>query len=83
MTQYIPAAPGDATHGFTITPGATVFSPPLSSIWVPSTGNITLLMMGDTVAVTLTAAPVGMITGILVQQITAFSGSTGSLIGFS
>ena len=78
-TQFIPSAPGDATHAVAITAGATVYNPPFSSLYIPSSATLTFIMSNDTVAVTISAPPIGMLTGFLIKEITACPAGT---IGF-
>lgn len=82
MTQYIPTAPGDATHSVIIV-GNVIYSPPLSSIFFGASGSITFLMAGDTNLVILSNVPAGtLLKGLLVQKVTNFTGTPASLRGF-
>lgn len=84
VAQYIPSAPGDATHAVAITPSdTTVYSPPLSQLYLPVTGAVAVLLSGDTVPVTLATAAAGMLSGFLIQKVMA-TGTTPStnIVGF-
>jgi hypothetical protein len=55
-----PFAGGPAVRGVTIVPSDTVDLPsPTRGIWVGGGGNLAVILAGDTVAITLTAVPIG------------------------
>lgn len=83
-TQYIPSAPGDAAHALALTPSdTTIYSPPLSQLYLPVTGAVTVLLLGDTVPVLLTTAPAGMLSGFLIQKVMATGTSPlTNIVGF-
>lgn len=82
-TQYIPSAPGDATHAVTVVPSdTTIFSPPLSQLYVGVAGDLSILMMGDTVPVLLKAAPLGMLSGMLIQKVMTTGTAATTMVGF-
>lgn len=75
-----PIAPGVRLNAVAVTPGATIFNPPLTALYVGGAGNITITM-AQTGSVTLTAVPAGtMLKDIAILSVTA-AAATG-LIGF-
>jgi hypothetical protein len=58
LAPNVPTAPSGARiHGMAITPGTTVYSPPLTSLWIGVSGSLVVTLAGDTVAVTIPLVP--------------------------
>lgn len=65
-----------------ITPGSTVYSPPLQWLWVGSTGNIAIQGVTDASPVTILNVPVGPLALPYPVGMIPTSGTTaGSMIG--
>jgi hypothetical protein len=77
----IGVAPGPGSHLVAITPSdSTVLNPALRTLWIGGAGNLALLAVGDTVAVTLTVPAAGAkIDFVLVQKVMA-TNTTATLI---
>jgi hypothetical protein len=71
-------APATATRGFAITPSdSTVFTTNRPRmIWVGGTGNVAVMMAGDTVAITFTAVPAGTMLPVNVTRVMAATTAT-------
>lgn len=55
-------SPGPPVHGVVVVPSDTVdLASPCRAIWVGVAGDVAVILAGDTAAVTLKAAPVGML----------------------
>ena len=77
-----PVGPGPAPHLFAITPSdSTVFATPTRYIYVGGAGNVAIKGAGDTVAVTLTAVPVGTMLEVCAQQVMATNTTATNLVG--
>ncbi len=76
-------APGAAIHLVAITKSdSTIYNPPLTSLYVGGTGDVALLAYGDTVAVTLSAVPVGKtITEVLISKVMSTNTSATLMVG--
>lgn len=84
VTQVANPAPGAGTRGLTIVPAdATVFSPPLTGLYVGGAGDVVVVMANDLVGapVTLKAVPVGTYLNICVSRVMAATAAT-FLVGF-
>lgn len=75
---------GTASHAVVVTKSdTTIYSPPLSALYVGGAGNVAVLLSGDTVPVTLTAPPVGtMLTNMSIVQVMATNTTATLLVGF-
>lgn len=70
-------APAAGSRGFAITPSdTTTFANRPRMVWVGGTGNVVALLAGDTVPVTFTAVPAGVMLPISVSKIMAATSAT-------
>jgi hypothetical protein len=74
VNVQIPAGP--ATHGFAVTKSDTTVLSPTRAIYVGGTGDLTVLMNGDTVPVTFSAVPTGTYLDISVTKVMAITTAT-------
>lgn len=66
----------------TITPSdATVYTPPLRAVYVGSTGNVAVLAVGDTVAVTFIGVPTGQYILVQCSKVMSTNTTATSLVG--
>jgi len=72
-----------ATAAFSITPSDTANLPgnTTGGIWVGGAGNITLLPVNGSAAITLTAVPAGTLLPIVAQKVFAGGTSATQLVG--
>ena len=81
MTTFISPPPAVGTHLVAITPNdTTVFSPPLSALWVGGAGNIAVLAANDTVAVTISTVAAGTLLRFVAVQKVMATNTTATLI---
>jgi len=74
---------GVRTHGTIVTPGTTVYSPPLTGLWIGNAGTVAFIMSGDTLAVNLGSVSAGtLFHNFSISQVTTVTTATG-LLGFS
>ena len=81
-TQTFPIAPGVRTHGTIVTPGTTVYNPPLSKLFIGTTGTLSVTLAGDSTAVALPNVPVGFVNDLAIVNVGTAT-TAGSIIGFS
>lgn len=74
----VPSGPATSAVAITIS-DTTSYSPPFRGVYVGGTGNLAVLMAGDTVAVTFQAVPAGSLLPICVSKILS-TGTTATLI---
>lgn len=75
-----PVSNGPAVHGAVIVPSDTVALAVLTrAIWVGVAGDVTLILAGDTAAVTLKAVPVGMLN-VCASQVMATGTAATNMI---
>jgi len=76
-----PTPGGHAFKAFSITPSdSTELANATTSLWIGVTGTLKVLFNGDTVAVTLTAVPVGLLP-ISVKQVFATGTTCTGIFG--
>lgn len=74
-------APGPGTQLVAITKSdTTVYNPPLRGLWVGGTGDVALLAIGSTVAVTLSAVPAGTLIDLVMIEKVMSTNTTASLM---
>ena len=79
-----PVPPGPPNNAFAVTPSdASVFAKQTKQIWVGTTGNLAVLMWGDTVSVILTSVPAGTMLSLSVQKILATGTTASNMIAFT
>lgn len=80
---YVPVAPAPVGHLLTITKSdSTVYSPPLTVLYVGGTGDVAMLAAGDTAAVTLTGIPANTwITQVAIAKVMSTNTSATLIVG--
>lgn len=78
-------APGPGSHLVAITKSdTTLYNPPLRALYVGGAGDVALLAIGDTIAVTLTAVPVGTtITSVMIEKVMSTNTSATLMVGIT
>lgn len=78
----IPDGPG--VRGVAVTKSdTTVYDPPLRKIWVGGAGDVAVLFIGDTVAVTLSAVPAGTMLDACVTKVMSTNTTATLITGLS
>lgn len=78
----VPAGLG--VRAVAITPSdTTVYNPPLRAIWVGVAGNLSIMCIGDTTAVTLASVPAGPLSIACISRVMATGTLATTMIGFS
>jgi len=72
-------APGPPAHAVAVTKSDTTILSPTRYIWVGGTGDLAVLLAGDSVAVTLSAVPAGTMLQICAQKVMS-TNTTATLI---
>ncbi len=81
MAGLIPIAPGPANHLVAVTKSdTTIYNPPLLALYVGGTGDVALLAVGDTAAVTLTGVPAGTVINWVAIQKVMSTNTTATLL---
>lgn len=77
-------AAGPGAHAVAITKSdTTVYTPPLKSLWVTTTGDIAIIPAGDTTAVTIAAVPVGWFqTPVMISKVMSTNTTAIISLGF-
>lgn len=77
-----PIAPGVATHAAIVTPGTVTYNPPLTQLWIGTTGSLVVTMANSVTPVTLSSVPAGtMLTNLNIVNVGTTT-SAGSIVGF-
>lgn len=72
-----------ALYSTAVTPNdVTVYTPPLRSLYVGGTGNLTVRLQGMSTTVTLSSVPVGMIDDLRIAQVMATGTTATNMAGF-
>lgn len=79
---FPPVAPGASSHGFAIVKSdTTIFSPPISRLWVGGVGNVAVIMANDTAPVTFTAVAAGTMLEIQCTQVMSTNTTATLMVG--
>lgn len=71
---------GDSTHGLVVTKSdTTIYTPPLQKLQVGGPGDVSVIFIGDTTPVTLSAVRAGTVLDICVKQVMS-TNTTATLI---
>lgn len=70
MANYPPTPIGPRTNGVAVTPGATIYNPPLTLLYIGTTGAL-VVTMANGGTVTLPNVPVGWIYDLAVTNVGA------------
>lgn len=82
FSAYQASIDGPASRAFAITPhDSTLFTNVTRGIYVGVTGNITALLVGDTVAVLFTAVPAGTVLPIRAQRVNSTATTASAMVG--
>jgi hypothetical protein len=82
MASPVPAGPGTFANGVTIVPSDTlVLSPTPTSLYIGSTGSLTVVMAGNGAVIPIAAAAVGY-HPLNVKQVKATGTGAGDIIGY-
>ena len=82
MSGWVGNPPGSNAKFLAITKSdSTVYSPPLTQIYVGGTGDVAVLGQGDTVPVVFSAVPVGFVIQGVIKKIMSTGTSATLLIG--
>lgn len=75
-----PIGPGSAVRGFAVTKSdTTVFSTPTRYLYIGGTGDVAVLLNGDSAPVTFSAVPVGTVLPVSVVKVMS-TNTTATLI---
>ncbi len=71
---------GDPVHALAVTKSdATIYSPPLQMLQIGGAGDVSVILLGDTTPVTLSAVRAGTVLNVCVRQVMA-TNTTATLI---
>ena len=74
--------PAPAVHAFAVTPSDSVTFPTATrALWIGGAGNVAVLALADSVAVTFAAVPAGTLLPIVAQQVLATGTSATNIVG--
>lgn len=70
MAPIVPMPIGNPVHGVAVTKSdATIYTPPLQMLRVGGAGDVAVILVGDTVPVTLSAVRDGTILNVCVNRV--------------
>jgi len=76
----IPPAP--AVHAFAVTPSdSATFPTACRALWIGGAGNVAVLALADSDAVTFSAVPAGTLLPIVAQQVLAAGTTATDIVG--
>ena len=83
MAAVFLSSPGPVNHLVAVTKSnTTVYSPPLTKLYVGGTGDVALLASGDTVAQTIAGVAAGVwIVDVAIQKVMSTGTTATELIG--
>lgn len=82
LKHYKPLQSVTASQGFTIVPSDTDELPAVTTkLWVGSTGDISVILAGDTVAVILKSIPAGTMLDLRIKQVKASGTTASNMVG--
>jgi hypothetical protein len=80
LISQLPPSPASYARSITPTDGVAL-AQETRGIYVGVTGDLTVILTGDTVAVTFKAVPAGSLLPIAVKQVNATGTTASSLVG--
>lgn len=79
---YVPQAPTMAFRAVAVTKSdSTVYSPPLSGVWVGGLGDVAVIPAGQDSAVTFKAVPAGTLLPVVCSKVMSTNTSATDLVG--